>query len=542
VHKDKRVLFVLLGAFGWAAFGLIGCGGDARSDLAKATNRARRLCDRACAVLHDPVFKVGGDYAPFTERKDVPDDPNAIELVPLGMVNPKAAPALKQAASELSAALAAADSDTPPVDKALAHAVLARIHALEGDRRALLATQKRHEAWNLLRRMEDAAIAMADHGKRVANCDQLLSVTDPSVAKMASGAKADIAAAQTKIGEMTRKMQAHEKEKTSLATANEKLLADARELRVQSQLAGPIKGIELFDKARAKEDQATANSVRITELEDTVQFLASQIATRKLDVAAAQRRGTAAAEVAGRREKRTATIRQERDAFVQLVTDSQKEVETLAGKTIDLCKQARDEEDGASKAYGSAEAQYKNYAGCTGDKAPMDVPELDSDPAIVSMWGDMRMQQGQLRLATLSLQKRLDHVVAGVTKLWEALPVQNTVPDIVTQVPAYRTNAQEMKTAAQEDFRWAAIRYEDAAKLLDRKGKKKLQWAYHLQTAAAYAAHYRLSQDAEYQRKGTEVLDKLGRAEASPYAAKHAAHFRKLLGGGGTSAPEPPAP
>lgn len=541
MHKDKRVLFVLLGAFSWAAFGLIGCGGDARSDLAKATNRARRLYDRACAVLHDPVFKVGGDYAPFTERKDAPDDPNAIELVPLGMVNPKAAPALKQAADELSAALAAADSDTPPVDKALAHAVLARIHALEGDRMALLATQKRHEAWTLLRRMEDAAIAMGDHGKRVANCDQLLSVTDPSVAKMAGGAKADIAAAQGKIGGLTQKRQAHEKEKASLATANEKLLADARELRVQSQLAGPIKGIELFDKARAKEDQATANSVRITELEDTVQFLASQIATLKLDVAAAQRRGTAAAEVASRREKRTATIRQERDAFVQLVTDSQKEVETLAGKTIDLCKQARDEEDDANKAYGGAEGQYKKYAGCTGDQAPMDVPELDSDPAIVSMWGDMRMQQGQLRLATLSLQKRLDHVVAGVTKLWEALPVQNTVPDIVTQVPAYRTNAQEMKTAAQEDFRWAAIRYEDAAELVGRKEKdKKLQWAYRLQTAAAYAALYRLSQDAEYRRKGTEVLDQLGRAEASPYVAKHAAHFRKLLGG--TPAPEPPSP
>ena len=187
-----------------AAMALVGCGGDARSELAKATDRARRLYDRACSILKDPVYKVGERYVPLTEATDEGGGAE-IKTVPHGQINPEADKALAQAVAELSAALSS-PGQAAPVEVADAHAVLARIYGLQGFRHGLAATQQRQQAWKLLRRMEYAAITMGDHGKRIANCDALLSVTDASLGEMSSRAKPDTQASKTTSADAKKKI------------------------------------------------------------------------------------------------------------------------------------------------------------------------------------------------------------------------------------------------------------------------------------------------------------------------------------------------
>ena len=528
MQEYKRLVGVLWVAVGLTGIASTGCRKDPRSDLAKAADKARRLCDQACGHLNDPVYKIGGEFAPLTAEKPGKADGNSITLVPAGTLNERAWKALELADSELTAALGSS-GDASAADKALAHAVLARVLAAKGYHQAILAAQKRDQAWLLLRKMEDAAIEMADHGKRVGSCDQLLAVTDPTLGQMATKADADATAAAGKITGLKTKIADLAKQKASLIAANEKLLAEARKLRVASRLAPVLKGIELFDQARAKEDEATANSTKITEIEDANQVLVADIQTIELDVSAAAKRKTDAAKIAGDRSRDKADIQTRRDGFVRLLTDAQKQVETLAGQVIEVCGKAGADEQAAVEAYGKGAAQYDSYDKVTakgkgGAKA---------DPAIWALYGDLRLARADLRVRQLALQERITHMVGEVTKLWSGLPVQKDVPGVVGQVTGYLAAADQAKKDATEDFRWAVKDYEKARPAV----RRELQWAYRLQVAAACAGMYRLTADQDAQKQGTEALDALTDEAGSPYVSTHAAHLRKLLGG----AEAPPA-
>ncbi len=558
MQEYRRAAFVLLGLLVLAALAPPGCGGDPRSELAKATDRARRLYDKACSHLKDPVYKVEGKDAPLTVyRQDLNEQADRIldldandpqqqarrqkglqefPITPASTdaINPLAGEAIRQAAEELSAALKDA-ADAPPVEIARAHAMLARVHALQGFSHAIEAAQERDKAWSLVRRLENAAIQMGDHGKRVANCDALLSVTDKSLGEMSAKAKADEQTAGAKIAGMKKQIDGLKTQKAALEAANERLLAAARKLHVDSQLADVLQGIELFDQAKAKENQATANSVKITETEDSIQFLSSQIATLDLDVAAAGKRSAVADKIAADRRQRQAATRKQRDDFIKLLTESQKEVETLAGSVIKVCKGASAIEEDANSAYGRAVKQYEEYGNSTARGATGAGEPSSADPVITALFGDARMARADLRVRSLALQDRIDHVIRDVKKLWSSLPVQKDVPAIVEQVTGYVTEAGKVRKAAQDDFRWAAKNYESACegvsgeRLGGRVVGKKLQWVYRIQTAAAYTGWYRISGDGQVRQKAIAALDELGEEAGSRYVAPHAAHFRKLL-------------
>jgi len=548
VREYRRAAFVLLGLFVLAVLAPAGCGSGEKSELAKATDRARRLYDKACSHLSDPFYKVEGKEGPLTvyrqelnERADRilaldANDPQQrtrrekelgeFPITPGAAreINPLAGTALEQAARELSAAMKATP-DAPPVEIARAHAVLARVCALQGFRHALEAAQKRDQAWGLVCRLERAAILMGDHGKRIANCDALLSVSDKSLGEMSARAKADVEAAQAKIADLKKKIDGLKTQKASLEAANEKLLAEARKLRVDSQLADVTRGIELFDQAKAKEDEAADNSVKITEIEDGIQFLSSQVAMVELDVAAAAKRSAVAGKIAADRRQRQADTRKQRDHFIELLSESQKEVETLAGSVIKVCGEASAIEEDANSAYGRAVTQYEAYGRST-VRGPGGVDDLPSaDPAIIAQFGDARMARADLRVRSLALQERIEHVAGEVKRLWSSLPVQKDVPGIIEKVGGYVGEAGKVRKAAEDDFRWAAKDFEKAAEDVERK----YRWAYRIQIAAAYTGWYRISGDGQVRQKAIATLDGLGEEEASRYVAPHAAHLRKLL-------------
>ncbi len=510
----RAVVITVLGALSVL---LTGCGGDGRSELAKATDKARRLVDRASGLMRDPVYKVGEAYAPFAEERGEADA-EAVTPMPYGAANPKADAAIDEGIRLITEAMSAAKGGP---DELSARVVLARLYALRAQRHAFDAVLRRQEAWRLSRAMHDAAVTMADHGKRVKTTDQLLEIENPALEAMAGKARTDTTAARDKIEQLKTQIEQLRMKKADLAERNEKLLGEARALRVRSELAPVLEGIELFDKAKAKEDQATDNSVEITEVEDSIQFLSSQVDTLQLDANAGTARASAAEEIAAARAKREEGIRTDRRGFLDKLTEVQKDVETFAGKTIETTEAVSAAEAEALNAFGKAQSEYATYMEMTEDAG------AEPDPAVVALLGDLRMSRGHLRARAMALQDRLESTVTDVRNLWQQLPAQATPPDVLTQVTGYVDDPGRLTEQMKEDYRWAAKNYASARELVP----EKLRWVYDLQLAAAYAGLYRVSGETSVRQKGTDALAALGDAEASPYVAAHAEHLRTLLSG-----------
>lgn len=531
MQQCKRVFLVLLTAVSLAAAVTVtGCSGESDSELVQATEKARRLFDKACSHLKDPVYKVGQEYAPLPTVVKI-SDPCALQLVPPETLNPRAWNALSQAERELAAALGAA-GEAPPAERASAQAMLGRVHAMRGYHLSIQAAQARQGVESVLAELEQAAVDMADHGKRVASCDKLLAGSDDALAQMATRAAADATAATTKIGEINKKIVGLEKDKAALQAVNDKLLAEARKLRVQSQLAPAMKGVELFDQALAKESQATKNAVKISEFEDAAEAMKKQLTGLKQDLAAAQQRKAAADKIAADRKARKQQLQKKREEFVKLVADSQQKVEGLAGKVVELCQASGGVSAIEKRAIEAYENANKQYEAAIGQRQPV-------KPALAALHGDVLMARGHLRARSLNLQRRLADVEGQVKKLWSSLPIPSEAPPVIAKLPGYLPEAEKAKEDAKRDFRWAAKHYEKAL----RPVPGRLKWAYRLQIASAYGELYRLSQDDQDRKDGRKFLKELDNEKVSPYVSAHLSYLKKLLPeqpSGPTTAPSAP--
>jgi hypothetical protein len=548
VQKDKRFAYVALSLTCLSAALLAGCRSTA-SPLAEATARAGRLYDKACSLLNDTPYMVGEKYAPFAEDITLPSDPNAagklvVRLTALGQINPQADEALNDAIKGLTEALAAAEGQ-PELDTINAQAVLARLYALRGYRMSLEAGMRRRQAWDVAGLVESAAVRISGLGKRIASYDQLLSVTDESLGKMAETAGTQQSAAVAKIDEANKKTAVLEKEEADLKAANVKLFEESRKLLVDSRLADPIKGVALFDEAKTKEDQAGVNSARIAQIDEAKLILKSQLVEFDAVRAAAVNQATVAGEMTNTRQKSRTETDQERKAQVDKLTEAQKQAETLAGQVVEISKAAAAAEAKAAGDYDKAVKTYQAYEQTTESyaKDPDADAFLKPDPAIIAMLGDVQMARADLRVQALLLQQRLQTVVAETSGIWSGLPVQNTTPAVIGQMKDYLPNAGKMmREDAQRDFSWAARAYEKATGAVK---DPKLKWAYVLQQSAANVSLYRLSGDADAKQKATAALDSLGTQETSPLIAPTAGEFRKLLTGPallGSEASSAPAP
>jgi hypothetical protein len=558
VQKDKRFGCVVLSLACLSAAMLTGCRSTA-SPLAEATARAERLYDRACSLLNDTPYMINKQYAPFAKEIELPSDPNAgaklVELAPPGQTNPQAKDALEEAVGGLTKALASAEGQ-PETDRINAQIVLSRLYALRGYRMSLEAGIVRRQAWDLARRTESEAVLISGLGKIIATHDQLLSVTDASLGEMAEAAKAQKSAAEAKIDEANKKIKALETEEADLKAANVKLSGESQKLLTESQLADPIKGVELFDQAKTKEDQAGANSARIAQIEEALSVLKSQVEEFEGSRLAAAGRVTAdgkvevpgletvAADMAAARQKSRSETEQERKTQLDKLTEAQKQAETLAGQVVKASKDVAAVEANAMGEYEKAVKAYEAYEQITEPYArdPRAGALLKPDPAIIAMLGDVQMARADLMVQTLLLRQRLHAVAAETAGIWSALPVQNTTPAVIGQMKDYVPNPGKVKEDAQRDFSWAARAYEKAK---DAVGDPKHRWTYVLAQSAANVSLYRLSGDADAKQKATAALDSLGAEEASPLIAPTAGDFRKMLAGPallGSEAPSGPPP
>jgi len=528
VQKDKRLGFAVCGLICLSAAMLSGCRSTA-SPLAEATARAGRLYDRACALLNDATYKVGDEYAPLTALKQLPDgDGGLIELAPPGQINPKADAAIKEAIDCLTKAMESAEGQ-PELDKLQAKVVLARLYSLRGYRHSLEAARKGDAAWAGALKVENAVVQMSGLGRRIANCDQVLSVNDESLGKLAEAAKTERSAIQAKIDDARKKVSDLEKEKADLTADNKKLSESSRKLLIESRLADdPVKGVDLFDQAKTLEDEAGRNSARIAEIEQALSLLKSRTLELEAAVAATNRQTAVTGEMAGNRGQRHTEVENQRKGFVAQLTEVQKETETLAGQVIEAAKAAAASEARAAGDYDKAIKAYEDYdrtsTGFEGD--PSASAFLKPDAGILAMLGDTRMARANLHVQALLLQSRLAAVVAEASKIWAGLPTRNTAPAIVAQMADYVSDVAKTRENTRDDFRWGAKAYEKATAA---QKDRNLKWAYQLQHSAAYVSLYRLSGDPDAKLKAVAALDALGEQERSPLIAPTAATLRKLL-------------
>lgn len=545
MQKNKSFGYVALSLICLLASLFAGCRSTA-SPLAEATARAGRLYDRACSLLNDTAYKVREDFAPFAKTIELPPDSNAgtqlIKLTAMGQVNPQADAALNDGIDSLSKALDGAQG-RPELEIINAQAVLARLYALRGYRMSIEAGMMRRQAWDLAGQAESEAVRISGLGKRIASYDQLLSVTDESLAKMAEGAKAQKQAADGKIDEAKKKIKALETEEADLKAANVKISEESRKLIAESRLADPVKGVALFDQAKTKEDQAGVNSARIAIIQDAVATLTSQVAEFEAAQVAAVNKAKVAGGMAEARQKSRSETEQSRKALLDKLTEAQTKAQTLAGQVVEASKAAAAAEakalsdcDRAVKTYEAYEQITEPYARDSGADS-----FLKPDPAILAMLGDVQMARADLRFQALLLQNRLQTIAAETAGIWSGLPTQNTTPAVVGQMKDYVPNPGKVREDAQRDYSWAARAYEKATAAVN---DPKLKWAYVLQQSAANVSLYRLSGDADAKQKATASLDSLGKEEASSLIAPTAGDFRKLLAGPallGAEAPSGPA-
>jgi len=533
VQKDKRFVWVAMSLICLSAAPLAGCRSTA-SPLAEATAKAGRLYDRACSLLNDTPYMIGDKYAPFPADFKLPSDSNEaakqVRLTDLGHVNPQADEALNEAIDGLTKALGAAAEGQPEIEKIHAQSVLARLYAMRGYRMSLSAGLKRRQAWDAAGLVDDEAVRINGLGKRIASYDQILSVTDESPGNMAEAAKKQLAAAVAKMADANTATAALEKEEAELKAANVKLFGDSRKLLVDSQFADPIKGVEIFNEAKTKEDQAGVNSARLAQIDESKLILKSQLAEFDAARVAAASQVAAAGKLADDRQKSRTETEQARKAQVDKLTEAQQRLEVLAGQIVQLSKVAAADEAKAVGDYDKAVNVYELYEKTTGSyaKGPDADAFLKPDPAIVAMLGDVLMARADLRVQALLLQRRLDAVVAEISGIWSALPTRSAAPASIAQMKDYVPNVGKMREDAQRDFNGAATAYEKATAAVKNP---KFKWAYVLQQSAAGVGLYRLSGDAEAKKKATEALDSLDTQEASPLIAPTAGDFRRLLSG-----------
>jgi hypothetical protein len=512
--------------------------------LAKAADQAQRRLDRAASLLRDPVYKYGGHYVPL--GKMLPsavgdsNDPNKIELAATGAMNEDVGKVLGEAEEELVKALKEAGKDEPKASRNRALAVLARVHAVKALYHSMDAERVFDAAWDALGKVEMAGVEMADYGRRVGLCDKLLASADSSLAEMAGKAREDGDSAKKKLSGLAGKIADVKKQKDAVAAENQKLMGEARALRVDSQLAPVLRSVELFDQARVKEDKVAENVGRIASFDDSLQALNDEMSLLRLDANAGERRGQAAEGIGAARQQRKKQLMDQRTVLAKAMADMQANLEKLAGEG--------QERSGAAgvlrkKALASLEQslkQYDEYEKMTQPKDPREQPKDISEaanPDVLSMHGDTFLARADVLMRSLALQSRIERIVGETRNRYLGLPEKNQPPSVLDQLGKFLPDAEKIKGDAVQDLRWAIQRYENAADRVNRVTK----WAYQLHVAGVCASLCRLTGDAEARTKGLAVLDSLGEQEGSSYIAPVAKHFRLVLAEG-AAAPAPGGP
>ena len=464
----------------------------AGKELLASSDVAHRLWLRASALLGNPDYMdSAGDISPLP--KPLSDDED-VRLIPVGMPNPKALEALKQAETQLAEAL-----DRFPnagaEEREMALRVMARIKALKG-------FYYRMEAQVTRARMPDReasdpaggqpgvyqAITLATvlaetayrQGRLVVAYEAVALADAATLASMEAQTDADQREVAAQIEQHDRDIAAREMTIVSYRSQIADLEAQALDLRTASIGAPTAPEMKVLAN-QSLEAKAKAHELSNLVTEETRQI--ELVAEQRADLAI--RRDTGQQHLAvirsalAEHEVGTEAYRQQAETAREDLAATLAALRDGIATATELAQQASEQEALAAESYGEALTSLESADQLTGDR----LPGALSDEA------DVRMHLAAIFIGQVQLQKRMDRFAGHVKWCYNSLPESIRRSEGEPSAPAYLTDRSKAGTLARQELSLAAELYQQAAD----QAESAHRWVYQGQVAAAYFGMYQLS-------------------------------------------------
>lgn len=503
--KSNFVIATILAVMIGSAAYFAGCSDskprEASHKVLAAVSEAQRYYDAASAILSNAVAVKAGTNEPLIADGAVLDK-DQIEVKSLLTVNEQAGQRLQKAEELLTAALSE-NSQADESIKAQAQDMLGRVQAMQGYFFASKAASARHDVAAALVGGEEALAGAAGENSVLAYFQKISSASDEDLKK----ARDEAARAEKQLADQIKTIENRLSElaatRQQLAAENDKRMVEARNLRTESGLASGQKSLDLFEQALKIEDTVTENGTKTAQIEAEKENLELQAKTLKIEAAAAKGQVGALVATLDSRQARTQAAARKRDEVAQRLAESQKKIETAAGKIAAGLKSVSENEAKAVECYTQAAASLKN---AQNDAAFAATAAAGAGDALVAI-ADIDAQR-------LSLQQQASHFAGGVTAFYGQL--KKDLPPMLKDLSGYVSDTKKL----QED---AAAKYADAISLYKNsisREQPQQQWIYQGRLGAAYIGLSKVTNDAGALSQAAIVLDQAmqGR-EASPYLA-----------------------
>ena len=501
--------------FGVLALGLITGGrSDTKSrrvdkQLLDAVETAQRLYARAISLMSSTPIKMEGQYAPPSAARGKGVSPSGtVELPPPMAVNPEAWDALVKAEKGLASALGEYGRDADPSEQAIAQTLMGDILLLEAKYKSAASAADKQDVRDTVV-LADRAVSMVQlYTRLVAYSNQLTALGNRDVVEMLAAAQQEAAKVKESAAQTQTEIQSLQAQSEQLRAANEKLIPQIRQIRLEADQTGGARRMELLDQAFKIEAEVNEKVSAIAALENTLELQQAALADLTLQIQAAEGQQKAAEAIVEARKsysgQSTADLEAVQAALAKAAGDVQQQIMHLA----EVCQKLSSAQDAAAEVYGQAVMRYETAKRLrSGGRDPQLTARLAD-----AHWSlaDLKNQSLTFRRLNIQLLERLaaagQSQTAGIVLGGEALELpeslQPAVPAFARGVLAYVPDPQQVRKDAIENYQQAGELYDTAAV----QAPVMLRWAYQGQAAATYIALYQLAPSPEVLAKAKEAL------------------------------------
>lgn len=511
---------------------------EAGKRLAKSVDEARRLYNRATALLADPQYILDIESGDLTRV----DASLLAETTRPAQPKPPADNALQRlkTASQLVGKALADNPQAPTATKADANLMLGQIQLAIGRYHATGAGRMRSAASRARRKGQDRLVSVRDRAAMAKLYADLGSLPGDQTATRRDKAQQELQALAAKVKSAEDEITKLEAKIDALAKTNKDLLERSEELRDRGATAGGPQGLDLMTKAADIDVTITQNQSTMSAYQKTVAFL-------KADLALLNKRQFFTQLAKDSLDKRLKDMAQQDQRTAGAMTKAraeaegyQEEVEALvaeAGKHGRIAeaqeKLALDALEDAVRNFDAAEKQASKVrseadAAKRNKKEPDEIlAALADDQHVASLIGlraSASLGMGELRRSRIAAVQADEafakEVEAAAKLLGKALP--EATSSVVVQwqkagalIAPDRKAAEASYQAAENDLEGLLQRY------LTGKGVGgNIRWMYQGKLAKAYFGHHLLAGDRALLGKARDWVEKAtARKEDSPHVA-----------------------
>jgi len=486
---------------------LAGCPGSKRrqanQNLTDVIGRAQRLYDKAQAIYADPVYKIGGEYAPVP---DAGQGDQPLSIGEPGEMNPHVLAALDQAQGELADALSAnaeADSQT----QSLALRVLGRIEALRADYRARQAAREYRQAQRDLHAARLPVVGIHSRAGLLNYYDSLINLDDSQIRQKTEEARKDASRIADEIAKIDKRTEELKKEIEALTAQRKKLQVEVEQARQKIQDLPATQGVDIMEQVRQQQDQIAHMGFESGKREDEIAKLKMERAELVLQAGAVKTQQAQGERLLSSGAQRKEQLRQQSAEVRKELDELVARLQASAAQAVAGYERGQDHAAAAAGGYTKAK-EFLEKAQKLLDPSVAYEAELDL--------ADVALSAGQLELHRVEALAAFLAFVQQVRATWETIPSAPALPSAIGELQTRAANIQSARQAGTKEFRDAAELYEAAMGKTD----PKLRWQPQLQFAAALVGEYRISAGANetlYNRARQAVDEALANKRSSPF-------------------------